>query len=387
MIKRILSHKLKELAGKYPVVTLTGPRQSGKTTLVKAVFPDYRYVSFEDPDTRHYVSEDPRGFLEEYDKQVIVDEAQRVPDFFSYLQSHTDQQNETGQFILTGSQHFLLSERISQSLAGRTGILYLMPLSLEEMNYAADVSLENYLFKGGYPRLHEKHIDPPDFFPSYTATYLERDIRLLKNISNLAIFERFLKLCAGRAGQLVNFSSLADDVGVSHNTVKSWLHLLDASFIVFFLQPYYKKFKKRLVKMPKLYFWDSGLLCSLLGIERDSQIASHYLRGNIFENAIVSEFIKYRYNRGKMNNCYFWRDRHGKEIDCIIEKSFIDVMPVEIKAGKTVSSDYLKGIRYWQKLSGDNAGAVVYGGETMQTRDIAAVLPWRQCLKVVKTVI
>lgn len=382
MIPRILSGKFKALIRKYPIVTLTGPRQSGKTTLVKALFPDYRYLSFEDPDTRLYATEDPRGFLQHYPSQVIFDEAQRVPQIFSYLQTHTDQQQQNGQFILTGSQHFLLSERISQSLAGRTGILYLMPLSIEEIKTITEVSVERFLIQGGYPRLHKEAIVPSDFFPSYIATYLERDIRLIKNISNLASFERFLRLCAGRVGQLLNLSALSDDVGISHNTVKSWLTLLEASFVAFLLQPHHRNFKKRLVKMPKLYFWDSGLLCSLLGIESEHQLSSHYLRGNIFENAVITEFMKYRFNRGQRNNCYFWRDRHGREIDCIIERTYDNLLPVEIKSGKTVSPDYLKGIRYWQKLSGCPDGYVIYGGKTAQKRSGATILPWLQCLQV-----
>ncbi|HFQ80644.1 MAG TPA: ATP-binding protein [Desulfobacterales bacterium] len=381
MIRRILAKKIEQLAGQYPIVTIIGPRQSGKTTLAQYVFADYQYISFEDPDTRLYVSEDPRGFLKEHCSRIIIDEVQRVPNFLSYLQTHSDQQPETGQFILTGSQHFLLSEQISQSLAGRTAILQLLPLSLEEIDMGNEFPLESYLFRGGYPRLHDKSIAPPDFFPSYIATYLERDIRLIKNIANLASFERFLKLCAGRVGQLVNFSSLADDVGVSHNTVKSWLSLLETSFIIFTLQPHYKKFKKRLVKMPKLYFWDTGLLCSLLGIKSETQISAHFLRGNIFESAIVSEFIKYHYNRGRSNVCYFWRDRHGKEIDCLIERSIDDLLPVEIKSGKTISNDYFKGINYWQKISGNTSkGYVIYGGESKQTRKNSIVLPWQQCL-------
>jgi len=380
MIKRVLADKFKELAQKFPILTLTGPRQSGKTTLVRALFPHYQYLSFEDPDIRLYASEDPRGFLQEYPDHVILDEVQRVPEMFSYLQTHVDRKNESGQFLLTGSQHFLLSERISQSLAGRTGILHLMPLSLEEIETISSDSLESFLLQGGYPRLRDNLIDPADFFPAYTATYLERDIRLIKNIMNLSAFERFLGLCAGRVGQLLNFSSLADDVGISHNTVKAWLNVLEASFIIFLLQPHYKNYKKRLVKMPKLYFWDSGLLCSLLGIETEGQLASHFLRGHIFESAIISEFIKYRYNRGRRNNCYFWRDRHGREIDCIIEKMHDDLLPIEIKSGKTVSQDFFKGISYWQKLAGTDNGYVIYAGEQRQRRKIATVLPWRQCL-------
>ncbi len=385
MIKRKLADKLIKLAGEYPIITLTGPRQSGKTTLVRSLFSDYRYLSLEDPDIRLYAREDPRGFLQEYPDQIILDEVQRVPEIFSYLQTHTDQQNKNGQFILTGSQHFLLSENISQSLAGRTGILHLMPLGLEELENISSIPVETFMLKGGYPRIHANSLDPADFFPAYTATYLERDVRLIKNITSLPLFERFLKLCAGRAGQLVNLSSLADDTGISHNTVKAWLNLLETSFIIFLLQPHYRNYKKRLIKMPKLYFWDSGLLCSLLGIETESQLTSHFLRGNIFESAIISEFIKFRYNRGKGNNCYFWRDRHGKEVDCIIEKTVDDLIPVEIKSGKTVSPDFFKGINYWQKISGNNNGYVIYGGELPQKREKVNVLPWRQCIRVVST--
>jgi predicted AAA+ superfamily ATPase len=383
MIERKLSGKLKELAGKYPIITLTGPRQSGKTTLVRTLFSDYQYLSLEDPDTRLYASEDPRGFLQEYPDRIILDEVQRVPEIFSYLQTHTDQQNKNGQFILAGSQHFLLSENISQSLAGRTGILHLMPLGVEELENISTDSLESFLLKGGYPRIHANDLDPADFFPAYTATYLERDVRLVKNIASLPLFERFLRLCAGRAGQLVNLSSLADDTGISHNTVKTWLKLLETSFIIFLIQPHHRNYKKRLIKMPKLYFWDSGLLCSLLGIETSNQLSSHFLRGNIFEGAIISEFIKFRYNRGRGNNCYFWRDRHGKEVDCIIEKTIDELIPVEIKSGQTVSPDFFKGINYWQKISGLDKGYIIYGGELPQKRKTINVLPWRQCLRAI----
>jgi predicted AAA+ superfamily ATPase len=323
IIKRVLENKLKQLRSKFPVISLTGPRQSGKTTLVKYAFDDMDYVSLEDPDTREFAQTDPRGFLAGYTKGVIIDEAQRVPDLFSYIQTIIDTHNKPGMFILTGSQNFLLDENISQTLSGRVAVLNLLPFSLEELaGTSFDLTLSDYpraLFKGFYPRIYDFDLDPRDWYPGYVQTYLERDVRQIKNITDLGIFRRFMRLCAGRTGQILNLSSLAVDCGISHNTVKSWLSLLETSYIIFLLKPHFKNFRKRLVKMPKLYFFDPGLTCYLLGIENEKQVDTHFLKGSLLESVVIAEFFKYRLNRGREPNCYYWRDKTGHEIDGILE--------------------------------------------------------------------
>jgi len=380
MINRNLKDKLVQLAGKFPVVSVTGPRQSGKTTLIKSVFPNYEYTSLEDPDVRLHAAQDPRSFLAS-NERMIIDEIQRVPELFSYIQTITDSSRLTGQFIISGSQSFLLNERISQSLAGRVAILNLLPFSLSELKEASKSfsSYEEQIYTGFYPRLYDQQIDPLDFYPNYLQTYIERDVRLLKNIHDLNLFVRFMKLLAGRTGQLINLSSLSNDVGIKVNTVKSWLSVLETSFIIFFLQPHYRNFNKRLVKTPKLYFHDTGLACSLLDLESAEQLKSHYLLGGLFENYVLSELIKNRYNLGKRNNCYFWRDNKGMEIDCIIDKGD-KLVPIEIKAGRTFTSDYFKNIKYYKGIS-DNLSddpIVVYGGEKSRQTSDGKLIAWNQ---------
>ncbi|MCK5055901.1 MAG: ATP-binding protein [Candidatus Aminicenantes bacterium] len=380
MINRVLEKKLKQLRKQFPVLTLTGPRQSGKTTLVKHAFNDLEYVSLEDIDNREFALEDPRGFLATYTKGVIIDEAQRVPGIFSYIQSIVDRHNKPGMFILTGSQNFLLNENISQTLSGRAAVLKLLPFSIEELA-AASFDLKDYrtaLFYGFYPRIYDFNIAPGDWHPSYVQTYLERDVRQVKKITDLALFQRFLRLCAGRTGQILNLSSLALDCGVSHNTVNSWLSVLETSYIIFLLKPHHKNFNKRLIKMPKLYFFDPGLACYLLGIESEQQLQTHYLRGALFESMIISEFFKYRFNRGRDSNCYFWRDKTGHEIDCIIEDAG-RLIPVEIKSGETVKSNFFDGLKYWNNLSGQSPeqSVLVYGGEKKEKRSSGTVLGWQ----------
>ena len=379
MIKRLLEHKIRQLAKKFPVVSVTGPRQSGKTTLIKSMFPDLRYESLEDPDTRLFASNDPRKFLGS-EKKMIIDEIQRVPELFSYIQTITDNTNIPGQYIISGSQSFLLNQHISQSLAGRVAILNLMPLSISELkDYGTPVKdYEKLIYNGFYPRLYDRVIDPGDFYPNYIQTYIERDVRLLQNIHDLTLFVRFLKLCAGRTGQLLNMNSLANDCGISPNTAKSWISVLEASYIIFLLQPHYKNYNKRLVKMPKLYFTDTGLASSLLEIHSEKQLSTHFLRGALFENLILSEFIKRRYNDGLKNNCYFWRDNKGVEIDCIIEKSNI-LTPVEIKSGDTFNMDFFKQLNYWNKLADNNIenSYVIYGGDSTRHTKDGTLLRWR----------
>ncbi|MCG8608147.1 ATP-binding protein [bacterium] len=385
MIPRTLSNKLRQVVKQFPVAAVVGPRQSGKTTLVKNTFPDLTYVSLEDIDTRTFAMEDPRSFLATYNNGVILDEAQRVPELFSYLQTVVDDHGTAGQFILSGSQNFLLHEKVSQSLAGRVFMTKLLPLSLSELT-TAGIELGDYedsLFKGFYPAVLAKNILPTDWYPSYIQTYVERDVRLIRNITDYNAFHAFLKMCAGRVGQLLNLSSLANDCGITHNTAKSWLSVLEASFIVFLLQPHHRNFNKRLVKMPKLYFYDTGLACSLLGIQSHEQLITHHMKGRLFESMVIADLIKHRLKLGLEPNLFFWRDKVGHEIDCIVE--LVDrLLAIEIKAGKTVISDYFKDIRYWHNLSGSSSGDhyLVYGGDQAQARRQAGVLGWQNASKL-----
>jgi predicted AAA+ superfamily ATPase len=366
MIQRKAASELKQLAAQFKAIAVTGPRQSGKTTLVRDVFKNRAYVNLENPDVMRFAKEDPRGFLSNYPDGAILDEVQRAPELFSYLQQILDEQQRNGLFILTGSNNFLLQDTISQSLAGRVGYLFLLPLSLAEIN-SAEYSVNHLLFKGGYPVLYDREIDVGKYYGNYIRTYVERDVRLLKNITDLYAFERFLHLCAGRIGQLLNMSSLATEVGVDVKTISSWIGVLEASFIVFRLQPYHKNFNKRIVKMPKLYFFDTGLAAALMGVENESQLMIHPFRGNLFENMVIIDILKQRFNQGKSNNLFFWRNNAGNEIDLLIKKQGRR-FPVEIKSGQTISEDYFKGIKYWEKMTKDEGGFLIYGGNMYQKR-------------------
>ena len=382
-IKRHLEKHLVYMATKYPVVTLTGPRQSGKSTIVRHCFPEKKYISCEDPDIQLFASHDPRGFLHTY-RNAVIDEAQKVPEIFSYIQTTVDETDEPGQYILTGSADFLLFEKITQSLAGRTAVLRLLPFSIAEIGDIHRLeSYEDYIFKGFYPRTYKMEIPAAHFYPSYIQTYIERDVRTLKNISNLGLFQLFLKMCAGRIGQLLNLSSLANECGISSTTAKSWISVLEASFIIFLLKPHHKNFNKRLVKMPKLYFYDTGLAAYLLGIQSASQLQTHYCKGSLFESFIICEIIKHKLNRGKENNCYFWRDKNGHEIDCLIDNKSL-LTPIEIKSGRTVASDYFKGLDYFSKIAGSEVSNsyVVFGGDNHQHRTKADVIPWNDLDKL-----
>lgn len=380
MIPRTIEKKLGELARQYPVVAVTGPRQSGKTTLVKHVFPDRTYVSLEDPDIREFARTDPRGFLSTYPEGSILDEIQRVPGLFSYLQTRVDDVGKEGLYILTGSFNFGLMEGISQSLAGRVGLLNLMPFSFSELENANRLpeTLEDMLYTGFYPRIYDKQLPPGEWYANYVATYLERDVRTILNVSDLGVFQRFLKMCAARSGSLLNLSSLGDDCGITHNTAKSWLSVLETSFIVYLLRPHHENFNKRLVKSPKIYFLDTGLLSYLVGIDSPGNLQTNALRGNIFETWVISELLKSRLNRGLRENLYFWRDRSGHEIDCMVETGEF-LLPIEIKSGMTVTRDYFKGLNYWSKISGTPAEKMylVYGGTAGQTRNKMNVLGWK----------
>lgn len=395
MIPRTLENILSHAATHYPVVTLTGPRQSGKTTLIRSVFSNYDYVSLEDPEQRGYAIEDPRGFLEQFPDNVIFDEVQRVPDLFSYIQIIVDENDRPGQFLLTGSQNFLLLKSISQSLAGRCSIHHLLPFSMAEImqwpdiklkdigrkvpekRKKPDISLFDILHTGFFPRIHDKKIPAHSWLENYTQTYIERDVRDIINVGDLETFRRFIGLCAGRAGQLLNLSSLAADVGITHTTARRWLSILQTSFVVTLLPSYHKNFNKRLVKSPKLYFFDTGLLCYLLRIRQPEDLALHAARGAIFENFIVAEVFKRAFHSGERPDLFFWRDSAGHEIDLIVD-SGAGQMPVEIKSGKTIAADFFKGLDYFRKISGEKQlpGMLCYGGDRSFRKKNTMVCPW-----------
>lgn len=379
MIARQLGEKAQQLFGQFPALMITGPRQSGKTTLIRSLFSELPYVSLEEPDIRQRALEDPRSFLKNYPNGAVLDEVQRVPNLFSYLQGIIDS-NADCHFVLSGSQHFLLMEQVTQSLAGRVAILQLLPLSLLEMKNAELPlsSVEETMFTGGYPRIFNQEITPYDFHTSYLQTYVERDVRQLRQVSDLDLFVRFIRLCAGRIGQLLNVHSLASDVGISTPTAQAWLSVLQTSHIIFLLQPHFKNFNKRLVKTPKLYFTDTGLACNLLGIEKAEQLTSHFLRGGLFENLIILELLKNRYNQGKKSNLYFWRDNHGREVDCLVEN--IDrFKAIEIKSSQTTNSAFFDGLNFWKDLTADatESMSVVFGGDISIQAAKGDYISWR----------
>ncbi len=365
MIQRTIQAQLKKLAAMYPVVTITGPRQSGKTTLAKMTFPDYRYVSLENFDIRQMAEADPKGFLKSYAAPVILDEIQRVPALLSYIQTIVDENKSSGQYILTGSHQPQLGQGVSQSLAGRTGILQLLPLSISELASAGVVlSRDQYMTQGFMPRLYDTSLDAKNLYRDYFSTYVEKDVRMMLNIKNLSAFETFVKLLAGRVGQLVNLSSLANDVGTSAPTLKEWLSVLEASFIVFQLPCYFENFGKRLVKSKKLYFTEVGLATWMLGIETPEQVARDPLFGGLFENMVVMEALKSRFNAGEMPNLYFLRDSQGLEADLLFRKSHNELIPIEIKGGMTWNKDFCRNLLKLRKLSNKFvSGYVIYSGD------------------------
>jgi len=367
MILRVAQAELINLSKQYKSIVVIGPRQSGKTTLVKSGFPDKPYVNLENPDMRNFALEDPKAFLGQFPNGAILDEVQRTPELFSYLQQILDENDQTAQFILTGSNNFLLQQSITQSLAGRIGYLNLLPFSLSEIKGIAPTEIHELLFKGFYPPLYDKPFEIQKWFSNYIRTYIERDVRQLRSIENLVVFEKFLKLCAGRVGQLLNKNALALETGVDSKTIESWIGVLEASFIIFRLQPHHKNFNKRIVKMPKLYFYDVGLASALLGVQEAGQLEFHPFKGGLFENMVVVELLKQRLNKGKLNNMYFWRNSKGNEIDIVID-NFDELIPIEIKSGKTITNDYFKGLKYWNNLTGCSGGKVIYGGNDYQKR-------------------
>jgi predicted AAA+ superfamily ATPase len=371
--------KLQQIGRNFKAVAVVGPRQSGKTTLVKTLFENKPYISLENPDFMRFATEDPRAFLENFPKGAILDEAQRVPELFSYLQEILDNSKKKGLFILTGSNNFLLQEGISQTLAGRIGYMQLLPFSLAELDDAGKLPEKDdtLMIKGFYPPVYHQRIPSADWCANYIKTYIERDVRQLKNLPDLLRFERFLALLAGRCGQELNLNALSVESGVDLKTAQSWIGILESSFIVFLLKPHFKNFNKTVVKRPKIYFYDSGLVCSLLRITTTAHLVNHPLRGAIFENMIVSELVKQRTNAGKTLNMFYWRDKTGHEVDVITDAAG-KLLPLEIKSGKTVTPEFFRNLDYWNKLSGVKKSIILYGGSSKQIRGSGTeVWPWR----------
>ena len=382
MIDRDAAQTISTLLRGFPIVTLTGPRQSGKTTLAKALFKDRPYASLEDPDLRQAAMDDPRSFLGRYPDGGVLDEVQRCPDIISYLQTMVDADGRMGLYILTGSQQFGLMSKITQSLAGRTGFVELLPFSIPELAKAHKLpeSADTMLLNGCYPPLYDRKLQPSSWFGAYVTAYVERDVRQLLKVHELETFQRFVRLCAGRTGQLLNLSSLATECGITHNTAKSWISVLEASYLIFLLRPHHASLGKRLVKMPKLYFYDVGLVSWLLGMRAPEQIETHPLRGSIFETFIISELMKSWLNRGEKPAFSFWRDSNGNEVDLIFEQGS-KLMPIEIKSGKTIARDSFTGLERWCTLAGKAVmePTLIYGGSESYQHKGIRVLGWQKC--------
>lgn len=380
MIPRSLEPTLREVAAQYPVVTVTGPRQSGKTTLVRALFSDRPYVSLEDLDVRAFALEDPRRFLAQLEAGAVIDEVQRAPDLLSYLQGMVDQDPTPGRFVLTGSSNLLLLESVSQSLAGRTALLTLMPFSLSELQRVgrAPTGLDELLFSGLYPPIHDRGLDASRWYGDYVRTYVERDVRQILNVSSLERFGTFLRMCAARSGQILNLSALGNDCGITHNTARSWLSVLEASYVVQRLPPFFANLNKRLVKSPKIFFTDPGLAAYLVGIERARDLAYHALRGPLFETWVVSELTKMRINAGREPRLTFFRTHAGHEVDTVLDVA-PEPVAIEAKSGSTMTRDQLAGLRAWQRLTSTTAERswLVYGGDMDQERSDGHVIGWR----------
>jgi uncharacterized protein len=390
MIPRIASGHLKKLANYYPVVVVTGPRQSGKTTLVRSQFPSLPYFNLEAPNVRSRIEADPVGFLESNTDGVIIDEFQRFPELVSYIQVASDANRKNGRFILTGSQQLEIMSNVSQSLAGRVGLLKLLPFSLEELSdETLSKTLDRILHTGFYPRLFDHRIPPQQAYSDYFATYVQRDVRSLVNIADLTQFEKFVRLCAGRIGQILNLQNLSQDLGITYATAQRWLTVLQASYIVHLTQPFHWRTTKRLIKSPKIYFYDVGLAAWLNGLQSSDQMATHPLRGPLFENMVMMEVLKFRLNRGLHDNLFFYRDSDGAEVDLILEFAN-GIYPVEIKSGATVSTDYFKGLKHLSKLFSQahaqlpNGGGLIYGGSDNWQQSGTQIVGYRRTVDLLK---
>ena len=379
MIQREAQYKLVQLGDTFKAIAVIGPRQSGKTTLVKVTFPEKPYLSLENPDTRNFALEDPRGFLQNLPNGAILDEVQRTPLLFSYLQEILDNSHQKGLFILTGSNNFLLQESISQSLAGRVGYLNLLPFSVKELlleNLLPETD-EEVMVNGFYPPIYDQRISSLDWVPNYIKTYIEGDVRQIKNVSDLLIFEKFMSVLAGRTSQELNLTSISNEVGVDLKTVQSWIGILESSFIIYLLKPHFQNYNKTIVKRPKVYFYDTGLVCSFLRISNVSQLENHPLKGAIFETMVVIEMVKKYTNQGINPPLFYWRDKTGHEIDLIIDKGNL-LTPIEIKSSKTINSDFFKNLKYWNHLSKMNKAVLIYSGIQEQNRsDGTLITNWK----------
>jgi len=385
VIHRKAKEKILEMTKKFPVIVLVGPRQSGKTTLSKMIFENYRYVSLEDPDNALFAETDPKGFLKLYDHQVIFDEIQNVPSLFSYIQGVVDASGKTGVYILSGSQNFQLLEKITQTLAGRVYMMELLPLSQQEMKGLSKKDCFDSLVIGGYPRIYDKEIAPADYYPNYIKTYIERDVRTIVNVQDLTLFRKFVQLLAYRVGQLLNLNSISKELGVDSKTLQRWLSVLEASYIVFTLNPWHQNFSKRLVKTPKLYFYDTGLVSYLLGIEKGSALLTSTFKGALFENFGILEIMKAYKNQGLQYPFYFWRDSNGNEIDLLIEKG-LEVKLIEMKASETVKSEFLKSLHYLDSINTQFAFKhyLFNTMEEVQQRSNETIVGWRHAEKVLE---
>lgn len=388
-VPRTAFSTIRDLSASYPVVAVTGPRQSGKTTLVQAAFPDRPYANLEDLQIRELATSDPKGFLASFPDGAVLDEVQRAPELFSELQVRVDADHRQGMFILTGSQQFNLMSGITQSLAGRIAVVPLLPFSLGELarGNLAPEKLADLLCRGLFPPVYDRDLDPRIWYGNYIQTYLERDLRQLIAVRDLSAFQRFLRMCAARSGQLLNLSGLANDCGVTHNTARAWISVLEASYLVYLLRPHHANFGKRLVKTPKLYFTDPGLAAWLLGIENSDQLSTHSLRGGLFETWLVADLLKARFNLGLASNLFFWRSRAGLEVDVVAERGE-NLIAVEVKSGQTLSRDFFKSIEKWQELAADSTtdSWLVYGGKTTHKRKKVRILSWTDISALEKTI-
>lgn len=385
MINRLLGSKILEAAQKMPVIAVTGPRQSGKSTLVKEIFPDYTYINLEDIEIRKFALDDPKGFLKNLGTHVIIDEVQNVPDLFSYIQVAVDENKMAGRFILSGSQNLQLMQSISQSLAGRVAIFNLLPFSLEELKGTTFElpNYENYILQGFYPRIYDQNLNATTWLLDYIQTYVERDLRQILNVSDLGTFRQFIEICAGRIGQLVNFSDIGSYIGVSYQTINKWVNVLQTSFIIHLVRPYHQNYNKRIVKTPKLYFYDTGLACALMNLRTITDLNRHFAKGALFENFIINEIIKNHLNRQILPKHYFWNAAGVHEIDLILDAGG-KLFPIEIKSGRTLNTNFFDGFKYFQPLSGalPEDSYLVYGGDEIQTRSVANVIGWNNLNKI-----